>query len=89
MLVALGRSFAAPEQIVLRYEGGEMDSQGFELFARESHRFSPYTVALALSDAATHELKQTAPFLGSLERKGKISVYRCRNFTCELPEIIG
>ncbi len=89
MLVAVGRSFAAPEQIVLRYEGGELDSQGRELFARESHPFSPYTAALALSDAATHELEQTAPFLGSLERKGKISIYRCRNFTCELPEIIG
>jgi uncharacterized protein YyaL (SSP411 family) len=89
MLVALGRSFAAPEQIVLRYEGGEMDSQGRELFAGESHPFSPYTVALALSDAAADELEQTAPFLGSLERKGKITIYRCRNFTCELPEIIG
>ena len=89
MLVALGRSFAAPEQIVLRYEGGEMDSQGRELFAGESHPFSPYTMALALSDAAAHELEQTAPFLGSLERKGKITIYRCRNFTCELPEIIG
>lgn len=66
-----------------------MDSQARELFARESHPFSPYTVALALSDAATPELEQTARFLGSLERKGKISIYRCRNFTCELPEIIG
>ena len=89
MLVALGRSFAAPEQIVLRYEGGEMDSQCRELFERESRPFSPYSVALALSDVAAHQLEQTAPFLGSLERKGKISIYRCRNFTCELPEIIG
>src|SRR6185437_16951879 len=88
MLVALGRSFAAPEQIVFRYERGEMDSQARELLARESHPFSPYTVALALSDTAAHELQPTAPFLGSLERKGKISIYRCRNFTCELPEII-
>jgi uncharacterized protein YyaL (SSP411 family) len=89
MLVALGRSFAAPEQIVLRYQGEEMDPQCRELFERELRPFSPYTVALALSDAAAHELKQTAPFLGSLERKGQISIYRCRNFTCELPEVVS
>jgi len=89
MLVALGRSLAAPEQIVVRYEGGEMDSQGRERLVRESHPFSPYTVVLALSDAAVYELEKAAPFLGGLERKGKISIYRCRNFTCELPEIIG
>jgi hypothetical protein len=43
---------------------------------------------LALSDTAARALSPWCPFLGGLERKGKISIYRCRNFTCELPEII-
>jgi hypothetical protein len=89
MLVALARSLAAPEQIVLRCEEEEMGSQCRELFQRESHPFSSNTVVLALSDAAARSLRPVSPFLGNLERKGKISVYRCRDFACELPEIIG
>jgi hypothetical protein len=50
--------------------------------------FSPNAVVLALSDAAARALIPFSPFLGGLERKGKISIYRCRNFTCELPEDI-
>ena len=89
MLVALARSLAAPEQIVLRCAEEEMGTQCRELFQRESHPFSSNTVVLALSDAAARSLRPVSPFLGSLERKGKISVYRCRDFACELPEIIG
>jgi uncharacterized protein YyaL (SSP411 family) len=89
MLVALARSLAAPEQIVLRCAEEEMGTQCRELFQRESHRFSSNTVVLALSDAAARSLRRVSPFLGNLERKGKISVYRCRDFACELPEIIG
>jgi len=84
MLVALGRSLTAPEQIVLRCA----DAECRDLFQRESRSFSPNTVVLALSDAAARALTPFSPFLGGLERKGKISIYRCRNFTCELPEIV-
>jgi uncharacterized protein len=84
MLVALARSLAAPEQIVLRCA----DAECRDLFRRESRSFSPNTVVLALSDAAARALAPFSPFLGGLERKGKISIYRCRNFTCELPEIV-
>jgi uncharacterized protein len=84
MLVALGRSLTAPEQIVLRCADAACD----DLFQRESRSFSANTVVLALSDAAARALIPLSPFLGSLERKGKISIYRCRNFTCELPEIV-
>jgi uncharacterized protein len=84
MLAALGRSLAAPEQIVLR-----CDTECRDLFERESRSFSPNTVVLALSDAAARALSSLCPFLGGLERKGKISIYRCRNFTCELPEVVS
>jgi hypothetical protein len=84
MLVALGRSLAAPEQVVLRCA----DAECRDLFQRESRPFSPNRAVLALSDAAARALIPLSPFLGGLERKGKISIYRCRNFTCELPEIV-
>jgi uncharacterized protein len=84
MLVALSRSLSAPEQVVLRCA----DAECRDLFQRESRSFSLNTVVLALSDAAARALIPLSPFLGGLERKGKISIYRCRNFTCELPEIV-
>jgi uncharacterized protein YyaL (SSP411 family) len=83
MLVALGRSLTAPEQVVLRCAG-----ECHDLFQHESRSFSPHVVVLALSDAAARALIPLSPFLGGLERKGKSSIYRCRNFTCELPEIV-
>jgi hypothetical protein len=84
MLVALGRSLTAPKQIVLRCA----DVECGDLFQHESRSFSANTVVLALSDAAARALIPLSPFLGGLERKGKMSIYRCRNFTCELPEIV-
>jgi hypothetical protein len=41
-----------------------------------------------LNDAAARGLASFSPFLANLERKGRITVYECRNFTCDLPQII-
>ncbi len=83
MSVALGRWLAEPEQVVLRY--GEANEKLAELLAHERENFAPAATVLALSDKAAEELRAIAPFLGGLDRKGNITLYRCRNFTCELP----
>ncbi len=86
MLVALGRSLAEPQQVIIRSE--ILDSATSELLASERKEFSPYAVTFILTDEAAGALRPLSPFLSGLERKGKITVYRCRNFVCELPVVI-
>jgi len=83
MSVALGRWLAEPEQVVLRY--GEANDKLAGVLAREREKFAPAGTVLALSDHAAEELRDIAPFLAGLDRKGNITAYRCRNFACELP----
>lgn len=86
MLVALGRWLAEPEQTVIRCE--EVNDQVEELLAGR-RKFAPNSVLLAITDAAAEQLKRIAPFLSGLERKGRITIYECRNFTCELPKVMA
>ncbi|MGA8029391.1 MAG: thioredoxin domain-containing protein, partial [Bryobacteraceae bacterium] len=86
MLVALGRWLTEPAEIVIRCEA--IDSEIEEMIAQRRQVFSPDAITIAISDAAAERLKPIAPFLGGLERKGRITVYECRNFTCELPKVI-
>ena len=84
MSVALRRFLAEPEQVVLRY--GQEEERVASLLSQERARFAPNAVVLALSDKTAHALSNTAPFLSGLDRKGSITVFRCRNFACELPQ---
>jgi uncharacterized protein len=86
MAVALGRSLAEPEQVVIRCSEptGEIEA----IAAEHRRRFSPWGTTLVLSDDEAGKLKNIAPFLGSLERKGRITVYECRNFACQLPRVV-
>jgi uncharacterized protein YyaL (SSP411 family) len=86
MLVALGRWLSEPEQVVIRCVeiGPEVES----LVAERQQKFSPNSVIVVITDKSAGELAGTAPFLAQLERKGEITLYECRNFTCELLRII-
>jgi uncharacterized protein YyaL (SSP411 family) len=86
MLVALGRSLAEPEQIVFRCD--EIHAEVEALLGEEKRKFAPNSVVLALTDDNSAALEGIAPFLGSLARNGKITIYECRNFTCELPRVV-
>jgi uncharacterized protein len=86
MLVALGRSLAEPEQVIIRC--AEFEPEIEKLVAEHRRNFAPNAVVLALTDQAAASLAGTAPFLASLERKGRITVYECRNFTCKLPRLL-
>ncbi len=86
MLVALGRWLTEPEQIVIRC--ASLDEEIQSLLRKKRESFAPFAAVLPVTDAAAAALRETAPFLSSLERKGKLTVYECRNFACELPQVI-
>jgi uncharacterized protein YyaL (SSP411 family) len=86
MLVALGRWLADPEQVIIRC--CEQDAESDQLERQYTRKSTPAAIVLSLSDQCAQELKDVAPFLASLERRGRITVYECRNFTCQLPKII-
>ncbi len=87
MLVALGRWLSEPEQVVIRCAA--IDSEVDALLSDKRHNFAPNSVIAALTDASAQRLADAAPFLAQLERKGRITLYECRNFACELPEVIA
>jgi len=86
MLAAVGRWLAEPEQIVLRC--AHIDSEVEAMLVERRKNVPPNTLILAIGDAASEHLAVAAPFLGGLERKGRITLYECRSFVCELPVII-
>jgi uncharacterized protein YyaL (SSP411 family) len=86
MCVALGRMLAQPEQIVIRC--AELDDEAKQLLYEKRASFAPYSTVLPLTDAAAEMLREIAPFLSGLERKGRLTIYECRNFACELPQVV-
>jgi hypothetical protein len=87
MLVAVGRWLTEPEQIVIRSADGNVQAQ--DLLRQRAGSFAPYRLLLEISDSAALDLASLSPFLAGLERKGRITVYECRNFACELPQVIA
>ncbi|MGH9619994.1 MAG: hypothetical protein ACRD45_09855 [Bryobacteraceae bacterium] len=86
MLAAIGRSFAEPEQTVIRCE--KIEPQVEKILRERRAEFAPYALILAITDDSAPPLSRIAPFFGSLERKGRIAIYRCKNFTCDLPQTL-
>ncbi len=86
MLVALGRLLAQPEQVVIRC--AELDEEAKQLLYEKRSGFAPFSTVLPLTDAAVEILQEAAPFLSALQRQGRMTIYECKNFTCELPRII-
>ncbi len=86
MLVALGRRLHEADQVILRVK--ELDADARELERSYTRKFSPSGVVLTVSDECATELQEVAPFLAGLERRGRATIYECRNFTCALPKVI-
>ncbi len=86
MAVAIGRSGAEPEQIVIRCSAQSLEVE--EIAAWYRREFRPWRTTLILSDEEAARLVETAPFLSSLQRSAKITIYECRNFACQLPQNI-
>ena len=86
MLVALGRWLDKPEQVIIRCE--HFDEESEKLEREYTRKFSAVAVVLRISDKCAEELREVAPFLSGLDRRGRITVYECRDFTCQLPKVI-
>ena len=84
MLVAVGRFLAAPEQVVIRC--AELSADVENRLRTEGAEFKPWSAILVITNEAASELQEFTPFLSSLELKDRITLYRCKNFVCELPE---
>ena len=86
MLVALGRWLHDAEQVIIRCQN--LDAESGKLEREYTRKFSPSAVVLSISDQCAEDLRDIAPFLAGLERRGRITIYECRNFTCQLPKVI-
>jgi uncharacterized protein YyaL (SSP411 family) len=87
MVAAMGRSLTEPEQTVVRC--AELGTEVEEILREHRAGFAPYALVLAITDASAANLSRIAPFFASLERKGRITLYRCKNFTCDLPQVLA
>jgi uncharacterized protein YyaL (SSP411 family) len=86
MLVALGRWLNDSEQVIIRCEG--IDAEAERLAREYTCRFSPSAVVLCITDRCAEDLREVSPFLADLARRGRMTIYECRNFTCQLPKVI-
>jgi uncharacterized protein YyaL (SSP411 family) len=86
MLVALGRWLHDSEQVIIRCK--DLDAEAGKLEREYTRKFSPSAVVLAIPDQCAEELREAAPFLAGLERRGRMTIYECRNFTCQLPKVV-
>ena len=86
MLVALSRFLAKPEQTVIRSVSGDPEAR--QLSSDRRRPFAPFTTVLQLTDENALQIQPLAGFLGQLPRPGRITIYHCRDFACELPKVI-
>jgi uncharacterized protein len=84
MLSALGRWLAGPQHVVIRCEC--IDSVVIDKMRGEWKKFEPTVATLVVDDQSARQLSELIPFLKSLERTGKLTIYRCTNYACTLPE---
>jgi hypothetical protein len=82
----LGRYLSEPAQYVLRC--AEVDAKVRSLLAEWRRDFQPYRTYAVITDEAVEKLREVAPFLAGLERKGMITTYQCANFVCQLPQVV-
>lgn len=85
LLIALERSLAAPSHTVIRC--AKMNPEVTGLLKAEWKKYEPNTVTLVVDDHSAQSLSKWAPIQVASEKMGNITIYRCRNYACALPEI--
>ncbi len=83
--VALGRWLTAPEHVVVRCQ--TLDEKALGLLRTKQRAFAPNASVFTLSDEAALYFRDTSSFLGGLDRQGSMTLYECRDFTCQLPQV--
>ncbi len=86
MLVALGRWLASPAHWIIRCS--ELNAEVRNRLLEGWRKFEPNDVRFAVDDCSAQRLSKLSPFFETLERRGRMTVYRCVNFTCSLPEVL-
>jgi uncharacterized protein YyaL (SSP411 family) len=85
LLCAVARSFSPPEHFIVRVadEAAARSPEVLALLHEQRRKFSPFRAAFALVDDAG-----LSPFLDTLKREKRITIYHCHNLTCQLPQAI-
>jgi uncharacterized protein YyaL (SSP411 family) len=87
MLVSLGRYLAPPAHVVIRAHDDDPQASG--ILRAEWKKFEPNTVVLLIDDRSAPSFSAYPPVRENLENKARITIYRCENYTCALPETIA
>lgn len=84
MLIALDLALSPPEQVVLV---GEANDPAVRAALRRLHEeFAPHRILLRAGEM----LAKRNPELAEMKLvNGRAALYRCRNFTCEAPEVLS
>jgi len=90
LLCAVARSFSPPEHFIVRVadEAAAQSPEVIALLRQRRKTFNPFLSAFALTDGAAASLAALSPFLASLKREKRITIYHCQNLTCQLPQAI-
>jgi uncharacterized protein YyaL (SSP411 family) len=86
LMSAVGSWLAGPSHVVIRCQ--DLDAEAESKLRDVWKEFEPNVTTLVVTDSSAPELAAFATFLKTLERKGRITTYRCVNFTCELPDVV-
>jgi hypothetical protein len=87
LTAALGRILQPPAHTVFRC--GDADEEVQHMVRQARKKFEPNVAVLVLDDHSARELQSSSAFLAQLERKGRLTIYKCENFTCSLPQSFG
>jgi uncharacterized protein YyaL (SSP411 family) len=85
LLCAVGRWLSAPEHYIVRVadEAAARSAEVAALLQQQRRKFNPFLTAFALVDDAG-----LSPFLSSLKREKRITIYHCQNLACQLPVVM-
>ncbi len=86
LVAAVGSWLAKPAQLVIRCEQHDVEVANLLKDGRKT--FEPNGATFVVDDRSAQDLQRLAPFLKPLERNGRITIYRCENFTCSLPQVL-
>ena len=85
MLAALGHLLTPPAHTIIRCS--EWNAEAHQQLRHEWKKFEPNNVVLLVDDRSAQFWSTFAPISHNLENKGRITIYRCENFVCSLPEV--
>jgi len=82
LLCAVARLLSPPEHFIVRVadEAAARSPEVLAILQEQRKKFQPFRAVFALVDGV-----ELSPFLASLKREKRITIYQCENLACALP----